>query len=1282
MNKIFSLLLFALALPATAAPRHADGDYVVILNGNESPQRVKQAHRVGARPGRDHQWSANNGFHGFSARLTGQQADNLEADTRVAVIEPDIVAHALSGEFQWLRVMTGSIITDQAQVKGVAADHQGNVIVAGQFRGQINLGDGILRTSAGGGALLDAFVVKWGAGGAFQWAKQLGSTNDDAALAVTIDSADNIIIAGEYSGTVDFGGGGVAATGVQDMFFAKYSSSGVYVTMRHFGALSGGSTSTAIAVDLSDNIILGGWTGTGSIDFGGGGLPSIGNADIVFGKFTSAGVYVWAKRVGGTNIDRTDAIAADKNGDVIVAGDFAGTANFGDGPKSSTTANSSDLFFAKYSGANGNIQFSRTAGSPISDAAYGVATDPVSADIVIAGGSGGPVNFGGGSIDPTATTACTFGYLARYTSAGAFVSVKTFGGDNPGDTALAVAIDATGRVAVTGQVLSQINLGGTWYGGDGAADYWISTYTSSGTFIFGTRSKYLSNGNAVSWDGSGNLFPGGKVGNTTDISGTAVQVSTSGGSGFVAKYALGGGTSSQIIPTGVKRIGSLSNALWAASSVTPINADIAIIDTGIQLNHPDLNVYTNVTFVSGTTTGADDNGHGTHVAGIAAAKNNTIGVVGVAPGARLWAVKVLDSTGAGPLSTIISGVDYVTQHASEIEVANMSLGGQGSSDSLRLAVQACVAKGVVVVVAANNQHYEVYGGDRVFGTSDDLFPACYPEVLNVSAMADSDGIAGGIGAQMPVSGWPTMLDDTMASFSDYSLSAVGTNVFSPGAAIDLAAPGVNILSTWIGSTYTNLSGTSMAAPHVAGAVALYIVSHSKPTTAAGVYALRQALVNQAEPQSLWGVNPTDPQDALFDFNPEGLLSIGTFTTSGAVPSLTISSPANQYITGPTNLINFVGAASDSEDGNIGAQIVWIDSVLGRIAAGTNFFLSLGTVGTHNVSARVTDSDGNSTNKSIVVTITNAIVRSAPSLVITCPTNGAILPSASIPLFTASAIDSVQGDISSGIYWYLSDYCYGTGDPACYTPTGASFQLGLGSAEGNYTYTLAVTNNVGSNTVAKVSFFLDQGFTNNPPAIWISQPVGGSTCAQGSPVVFVGGALDDFDGNLSSTIKWTSSLSGSLGTGASVTNASLSVGSHTITAMVNDNGTIGGAPKLTNTATVAISVFATNVLTPQLGVFGRSSKTSYHRKEKPQLTCNVKSSATNVPSASVLFTIRFWNGSDWRSIYKNGTTDSSGNYSFSYNTVNQTVPNTNFVNVTAQKTSYLSGATNFSFTVIP
>jgi subtilisin len=254
----------------------------------------------------------------------------------------------------------------------------------------------------------------------------------------------------------------------------------------------------------------------------------------------------------------------------------------------------------------------------------------------------------------------------------------------------------------------------------------------------------------------------------------------------------------QLLPRGVNRVdGDLSSTV-SGNGAGSVNTDIAIIDTGIQLSHPDLNVYRQITFVSGTSSANDDNGHGTHVAGIAAAKDNSIGVAGVAPGAKLWAVKVLDSSGSGSISNIIKGIEYVTRNYLYIDIVNMSLGCECTSSSLNTAITNSVKAGITYVVAAGNN------GKNAASFS----PANHPSVIAVSAIADSDGKCGGKGI-------PTSYgaDDRFASFSNY------------GSVIDMAAPGVSIYSTYKGGTYATLSGTSMAAPHVAGAAALYDATH-------------------------------------------------------------------------------------------------------------------------------------------------------------------------------------------------------------------------------------------------------------------------------------------------------------------------------------------------------------------------------------------------------------------------------------------------------------------------
>ena len=224
-----------------------------------------------------------------------------------------------------------------------------------------------------------------------------------------------------------------------------------------------------------------------------------------------------------------------------------------------------------------------------------------------------------------------------------------------------------------------------------------------------------------------------------------------------------------------------------------VNVDIAVVDSGISKSHPELNVYRDVSFVNETTSGDDDDGHGSHVAGTAAAKDNSFGVVGVAPGARLWALKVCYDNRC-PVSDQIKAMDYIIQHADEIDVVNISLESPRSK-LLDRAVNKVVSEGGITVVAAAGNEAR----DTKFNS-----PARSPDVIAVSAIADSDGKCGGLG-RTTIGG----ADDHFANFSNF------------GSDVDLAAPGVDIISTYNKGDYGLESGTSMAAPHVTGYAALY-----------------------------------------------------------------------------------------------------------------------------------------------------------------------------------------------------------------------------------------------------------------------------------------------------------------------------------------------------------------------------------------------------------------------------------------------------------------------------
>ncbi|MBA4180018.1 MAG: peptidase S8 [Anaerolinea sp.] len=269
-------------------------------------------------------------------------------------------------------------------------------------------------------------------------------------------------------------------------------------------------------------------------------------------------------------------------------------------------------------------------------------------------------------------------------------------------------------------------------------------------------------------------------------------------------------SATQSLPTGVNRIDADASSTLAGNGTGSVNVGVAVIDTGSG-PHSDLNIAGGKNCSTGTSYN-DGNGHGTHVAGTIGARDNTAGVVGVAPGTPIYSVRVLNNQGSGSWSSVICGIDWVAANATakNIKVANMSLGGTGSvsgtcattTDAMRKAIcNATNNKGVTFVVAAGNS-----GADL-----NTFVPAAYPEVLTVTAISDSNGVGGQAGPA------PTCrageLDEAPATFSNYATTA--------GAlAHTIAAPGVCILSTWKGGGYATISGTSMASPHVAGVVAL------------------------------------------------------------------------------------------------------------------------------------------------------------------------------------------------------------------------------------------------------------------------------------------------------------------------------------------------------------------------------------------------------------------------------------------------------------------------------
>src|SRR5512143_2206920 len=350
----------------------------------------------------------------------------------------------------------------------------------------------------------------------------------------------------------------------------------------------------------------------------------------------------------------------------------------------------------------------------------------------------------------------------------------------------------------------------------------------------------------------------------------------------------------QSVPTGIQRIFADTNLEIAinGSDDYRVDVDVAVIDTGVDFQHPDLNVVGGVTcsapfifWATCNTGGDDDHFHGTHVAGTIGALDNGIGVVGVAPGARIWAVKVLSSSGSGYSSQIIAGIDWVTAHASTIEVANMSLGGAGFSQAEYDAIQGAVNAGIAFAVAAGNDDAD----------ANNYSPGGFDNVLSVSALADFNGLPGGGAA----STCRADVDDTLADFSNW------------GPEIDIAAPGVCILSTYPieQGEYGTISGTSMASPHAAGALAL-LASANKPNNATDVNNLYSQVKNRGNYN--WTDDSGDGiKEPLLDVSNTAIFNPVLVPGSGGIPP---AAPANLAATAVTSSqINLAWTHSDNTE---------------------------------------------------------------------------------------------------------------------------------------------------------------------------------------------------------------------------------------------------------------------------------------------------------------------------------------------------------------------------------
>lgn len=407
-------------------------------------------------------------------------------------------------------------------VPALATDPSGNIFIGGYFKGELVLGATTLSSPTG-----DPFVAKLSPSGGVLWAKQFGDGSGDDVYRVAADSAGNVILALDFYGSADFGGGVLTSAGAADLAVVKLDPQGNHVWSKRFGD-AGDQAAYTLAVDPNDDVIVaGGYDGT--IDFGAGPLPTSGLSDVYVAKLSAAaGAPLWSKRFGSaTNHEAAYDMTTDSAGAVILVGPMDGDTDFGGG----TLVNQGygDVFVTKLD-ATGQHVFSRSFGDPTPQWATHVAAGP-SDGIVVAGVLGGTVDFG------VAGTLVGDGdvFLLSLTKDGAPVWSKSI----PSDAELQVnglAVDASGHIFLVGNTAQPLDLGGGPLGTQDVKNGFFAELYPTGALLASedVKSDAASSADRLALVGGAVVLCGG-VDGIGELGGQSTGSATSAGV-FVATY--------------------------------------------------------------------------------------------------------------------------------------------------------------------------------------------------------------------------------------------------------------------------------------------------------------------------------------------------------------------------------------------------------------------------------------------------------------------------------------------------------------------------------------------------------------------------------------------------------------------------------------------------------------------------------------------------------------------------------------------------------------------------
>ncbi|WP_437678363.1 nucleotide-binding protein [Sorangium sp. So ce131] len=353
--------------------------------------------------------------------------------------------------------------------RAVAVDAERNVIIAGQIEGAVDFGGGPLEATGTGS---DAYVAMFDRFGTHRWSKRFPGDGNQFAMAVEIAPDGDIVVAGRAFSRIDLGGGELASRGRDDVFVAKLDPDGNHRWSRIFGG-SGADRCDRIAVDPDGNVIVAGGY-EGSVDFGAGALASAGMRDAFVLKLDPDGETLFALRAGGPGDDYANAVAADAQGNLLVAGHFSGTVDLGGGPLES--AGLTDVFLAKL-GPDGAHGRSARFGGAGADEAHDVAVDRATGDVVLTGTFTSTIDFGGA---PLTSAGARDLFVAKLSGAGAHVFSRGFGDtedqlltDFETGARASVAVDPDGNALLAGPLFGSADFGGSALTSRGKTDVYV-----------------------------------------------------------------------------------------------------------------------------------------------------------------------------------------------------------------------------------------------------------------------------------------------------------------------------------------------------------------------------------------------------------------------------------------------------------------------------------------------------------------------------------------------------------------------------------------------------------------------------------------------------------------------------------------------------------------------------------------------------------------------------------------------------------------------------------------